>query len=146
MMTVILILAALAIAAAFHIGRRTGRAEITRESIGRGTWIEFTKPSKSHSFEKTIEIPAGVQGVISSIDKWNRFSILVGKPWADLFHDRSLYQISDFSSLRIVPLSRVQEGILNETLETLRQRDIEVAQLNERIFPPGFLEMQRLLN
>ncbi len=134
------------IVAAFFLGRHAGITQITRENIGRGTWIEFKKPCESNFLDKTVKIRTGVQGLVCNKNKEDRYHILIGKPWAaQPPDDRNLYEIP-LSSLRIVPPHKVPEDMLSETLSTRSEQEIATAALNDALFPPGFLEVQRLLN
>lgn len=148
-MAEIWILAAVgALVLTYHLGKRKGVKETNREAAGPGTWIELRKEVKAPGIgdDEPETIRVGTQGVITSIDKWGRYSFWIAEPWTK-FKDGipAVYAIDDYSAFRIRAPWRIDEDIHADTMQALANWTLRGHEMRERLFPPGWWEFRRRL-
>jgi hypothetical protein len=134
-------------ATAFYAGRRFGILEANRSAAVLGAWVVVKRPvaCKAPSSDTESIMPAGIQGLVTGVDKWGKLSIWIGQPWSGLCGPK-VYGVTDMASLRVQPLSTVPREILDPTLTALAKWEAKTQGMEDKLFPPGFLEVQALLN
>ena len=139
-------LAAASIWAAYWIGRREGVRDANHQAVVPGSWVVFVKDASCEG-HKNRTIPSGVQAVVTGVDKWDRLSLWIAEPWAESWGEvPKVYQVTDWSSFRAKPMHTVPKESLDPTLSALEAWETKVEDMTERLFPPGFFEIQRRLN
>ena len=92
-------------------------------------------------------LKVGVQGLVTGIDKWNRIALWIAQPWVKSYKfGPQVYHIEDLAALRAMPLQAVNAEMRDQTLAAYLTWDAKLQQVAGDLLPPGFLELQRLLN
>ncbi len=144
----ILAIAAAALAG-YLAGRRAGILNANRSAVIVGSWVEVARSvsCRPAGSGRARKLPVGTQAVVTGIDKWGRVSLWVAHPWAPEWKPfPEVHDITDLAGLRAKPLHGVPTEIRDRTFDALITWATKVQETEARLFPPGFLELQRLLN
>lgn len=133
--------------AAYVAGKRHGRFEANKQAIGPGTWVEARRNIHYPHGNSGGEIEPGTQALVTGTDRWERLSLWIASPWAENTWEGhpKVYGIEDYADFRIVPPWRVRPENRRDTLQALAHWEKLSAEINDSIFPPGWLELQRKL-
>ena len=135
---------------AYRVGRHDGIADANRSAIRPGAWVSVVEPvSYQAGPDKTASVlPVGTQAVVTGIDKWHRVHLWIASPWARSYGWTipQVFAIKQFTRLRALPISSVPTEIREETLRSLQDWQATTTEVSDRLFPRGFLELQRRLN
>jgi hypothetical protein len=137
-----------AILISYQVGKRHGLVEANKSGTYRGTWIEITSTIKIKYRKGTAAkyLQPGTQAFVKGRDKWGRISIWIAKPWADIYKWRSYHDIDDFSKFRIKSISSIDKKTYDEAVESLLLNEKFDSEFRSRFIPPGWDEIQRVLN
>lgn len=116
---------------AYVVGKSEGRRAANRSAIDHGTWVELLKPTKAsvYSGESPLIFSAGIQGVVSGVDRWGRVSIWIAEPWLGVTGARQIFEVAELAKLAVIPLSNVDSGERGQTLTALQEHEASVAQI-----------------
>jgi len=143
MIWLLLLIALVAVASAYVLGKRDGVIEANRIAVAPGAWVEVVKPLRCSDGV----IPVGTQAIVAGCDRWGRLSLWIAEPWAAASRlSPEVHRVENLAALRTRPMSAVPNDVLEPTVQALAKFEATMQELNESLFPPGFLEIQRLLN
>jgi hypothetical protein len=132
----LVILAAYAIFfAIYSLGKAHARRAILRASIGIGTWVKIVRPVKAMTKlgKPATTIEAGIQAIVSDIDKWGRVSIWIAEPWVEMLGFKQAYQIENIERLAIIPLDKIDKEDFAKTIKGFQANQQEYAELLRKI-------------
>lgn len=148
-MLILAAMAVLAVLCAFYAGRDSGVREAHQTAIQPGAWVEVVRPAR---YSGTMpgwptKIPAGTVAVVISRDRWNRLSLWIAHPWSEHWPGQpAVYQVEPLTALRTIPERRITSHVLTVTMNALSSWEQQNCEMDERLFPPGALELFRKLN